>query len=63
VSAPLGPWAAWLSQGPWLVVAFPLAAVAAVLHLRLFGGPGWVNNPGRAPAAWLVLTRLGWAAI
>ena len=30
--------AAWLARGPWLVVAFPLAMVVALLPMRLAGG-------------------------
>ena len=31
--------AAWLATGSWLVVAFPLAVVAALIPLRLLGAP------------------------
>jgi predicted amidohydrolase len=48
--------AAWLASGPWLVVAFPLAMVAAVLPLRLIGAPRFVNNP-------LVRTQQPWLAV
>ena len=55
--------AAWLAEGPWLVVAFPLAMVAAVLPLRLFAAPRWVYNPlARTQQPWLVVVhtaRLG----
>ncbi|MGZ4518689.1 MAG: carbon-nitrogen hydrolase family protein [Mycobacteriaceae bacterium] len=55
--------AAWLAPGPWLVVAFPLAMVAAVLPLRLFAAPRWVYNPlARTQQPWLVVVhtaRLG----
>ncbi|MFZ0158717.1 MAG: carbon-nitrogen hydrolase family protein [Kineosporiaceae bacterium] len=48
--------AAWLASGPWLVVVFPLAMVAAVLPLRLIGAPRFVNNP-------LVRTQQPWLAV
>lgn len=55
--------AAWLAAGPWLVVAFPLAVVAALLPLRLLGAPRWVSNPlARTQQPWLVVVhtaRLG----
>jgi len=55
--------AAWLANGPWLVVAFPLAMVAAVLPLRLLGAPRFVNNPlARTQQPWLAVVhtaRLG----
>ena len=55
--------AAWLATGPWPVVAFPLAMVAALLPLRLLGAPRWVNNPlARTQQPWLVVVhtaRLG----
>lgn len=55
--------AAWLANGPWLVVAFPLAMVAALLPQRLIGAPRWVNNPlARTQQPWLVVVhtaRLG----
>ena len=45
------------------MVAFPLAMVAAVLPLRLFGAPRWVYNPlARTQQPWLVVVhtaRLG----
>jgi predicted amidohydrolase len=55
--------AAWLAPGPWLVVAFPLAVVAALVPLRLLGAPRFVNNPlARTQQPWLVVVhtaRLG----
>jgi hypothetical protein len=55
--------AAWLVPEAWLVVAFPLAVVAALLPLRLLGAPRWVNNPlARTQQPWLVVVhtaRLG----
>ena len=55
--------AAWLAPGPWLVVAFPLAMVAAVLPLRLLRAPRWISNPlARTQQPWLVVVhtaRLG----
>jgi len=55
--------AAWLAPGPWLVVALPLAMVAAVLPLRLIGAPRFVSNPlARTQQPWLVVVhtaRLG----
>jgi predicted amidohydrolase len=55
--------ASWLAPGPWLVVAFPLAVVAALLPLRPLGAPRWVSNPlARTQEPWLVVVhtaRLG----
>lgn len=55
--------AAWLAPGSWLVVAFPLAAVAALVPARLIGAPRFVNNPlARTQQPWLVVVhtaRLG----
>ena len=55
--------AAWLAPGPWLVVALPLAVVAALLPLRLLGAPRFANNPlARTQQPWLVVVhtaRLG----
>lgn len=50
--------ATWLAKGPWLVAAFPLAMVAALLPLRLLGAPRWVNNPlARTQQPWLVVVH------
>ena len=55
--------AAWLAPGSWLVLAFPLAVVVALVPLRLFGAPRWVSNPlARTQQPWLVVVhtaRLG----
>ncbi len=55
--------AAWLAAGPWLVVAFPVAVVAALLPLRLLSAPRFVSNPlARTQQPWLVVVhtaRLG----
>lgn len=55
--------AAWVAKGSWLVVAFPLAMVAAVLPLRLLAAPRWISNPlARTQQTWLVMVhtaRLG----
>ena len=50
--------AAWLAQGPWRVVAFPLAMVAAVLPLRLLAAPRWISNPlACTQQTWLVMVH------
>ena len=55
--------ATWLAPGSWLVVAFPLAVVVALLPLRPLGAPRWVSNPlARTQQSWLVVVhtaRLG----
>ena len=55
--------AAWLATGSWLVVAFPLAVVAALIPLRLLGAPRFVSNPlARTQQPWLLMVhtaRLG----
>lgn len=55
--------AAWLADGPWLVVALPVAMVVALLPLRFLTAPRFVNNPlARTQEAWLAVVhtaRLG----
>lgn len=49
---------AWLVPAPWLVVAFPVAMVAATLPLRHSGAPQFVNNPlVRTQESWLFVVH------